>query len=68
MIFCEVAHVDADIFHDLRCSLETRGYHLGRVGSEMTEDGLGDLLAWKVGWDQKKAHQKEVLKVDRWLG
>jgi len=49
MIFCEVAHVDPDIFHDLRCSLETRGYHLGRVGSEMTEDGLGDLLAWKVG-------------------
>lgn len=45
VIFCEVAHMDSQkLSHELRAL----GYQLGRVRSDMAEDGLGDLVAWKM--------------------
>jgi len=47
VIFCEVTHVDPASLDQLTQQLQGRGYHLGRATSEMTEDGFGDLVAWK---------------------
>ncbi|CAJ1441625.1 unnamed protein product [Effrenium voratum] len=43
MVFCEVCH-KADVVPTL---LAARGYRLARARTEMAEDGLGDLVAWK---------------------
>eukprot|EP00438_Fugacium_kawagutii_P015759 Skav233448 [mRNA] locus=scaffold1486:385221:387670:- [translate_table: standard] len=47
IIFCEVTHVDPAALQHLSAELQQLQYQLGRAESEMTEDGLGDLVAWK---------------------